>query len=181
MDEDRRLNALLYRHVPEFGVGHGCAVEWDAVEGERATLLHTVLIPTYEVLQFSPDADEPYLALQMKFLAQAETEQLVSALQELPTRYRTWIGNLSLDLIPTHLLELAGANIDICHQAADRIARGIQVLAENTQAREAFKLANQAMLTQRARSIWAGSPQDERQEHPSEDNQHRWRPFQFRH
>src|SRR5258708_28869846 len=54
---------------------------------------------------------------------------------------------------------------------------GIELLRADDQAWEAFRLANGAMLQQRARTVWlkTGKPGDA----PSESDEHEWRPFQL--
>ena len=74
-DPDRALNDLLYRHAPEFAVGHGCAVEWDAKRGKSATSLHTAIIPGFEILQLSPDPIRSYSAQEMLFLSRRLTRE----------------------------------------------------------------------------------------------------------
>jgi hypothetical protein len=179
MDEDRALNELLYRHTPEYAIGHGCAVEWEANEDENARLLRTSLTPSYELLQFSPDPEVPYQAQEMLFLANAESGTLTSALLELLVAYRNWIGRLKTEEVPASMREIARRHAVTCQEVADRIEQGIQMLSEDRVARQAFQLANSAMLRQRARVTWTGIAEEERAPAPAEDASHRWRPFQL--
>lgn len=177
--DERLLNDLLYRYAPEFAVGHGCAVAWDADTGASATALRTTLIPVYELPHFSPDPDIPFRAQEMGFLAEASPEKLVSELRELPRRYRDWIAALPVSEVPPELKTVAGQNLKQCHAVADRIEEGINLIASDPLVREAFQLANHAMLIQRARSDWLERPGDERPPRPDLDGPHRWRPFQI--
>lgn len=65
-DPDRELYGLLYRHVPEFAVGHGCSVEWNALDSQRATHIKTSIIPAYEILQISPELEQNLVVVKMK-------------------------------------------------------------------------------------------------------------------
>lgn len=178
-DPDRMLNELLYRHTPEYAVGHGCAVEWEANEGESATLLRTSIVPAYELLQLTPNPSQPYQALEMSFLSEAKEEILIKELKVLPNLYKEWIHGLKLDDVRTDLQELARNNISECEIVADRIERGIQLIEADEQIREAFQLANKAMLIQRARITWQKMPIEQRTPEPVPDNSHVWRPFQL--
>src|SRR5690606_14986550 len=53
-DEDLEAYRLLYRHIHEFGVGHGCSVNWVGAPGdsERAIQVMTTFTPSYEVPLF---------------------------------------------------------------------------------------------------------------------------------
>ena len=179
IDPDRIQNELLYRHAPEYAVGHGCGVEWDAREGEPATQLRTSVIPSYELLQLTPDPREHFRALEMSFLSSAPREELIKELQVLPNQYRDWLHKLRLDEVPAGLEETARQNIHDCEVVAARIEQGIQLVEEDEQVREAFQLANRAMLIQRGRVTWLKKPVAERQPEPLLDESHVWRPFQL--
>jgi hypothetical protein len=176
---ERLLNELLYRHAPEFAVGHGCAVAWDVAGNGNARAVRTAIIPAYELLQFSPDPRDPFPAQEMRFLAEAGRDDLLRELRVLPDRYRAWIAALDLAAVPAHLAGTAQANVQACLQTAERIEQGIALLEQDDQARLAFQLANRAMLLQRARITWIRSPHDDRPDEPVLDDSHRWRPFQL--
>jgi len=179
IDPDRIQNELLYRHAPEYAVGHGCGVEWDAREGELATRLSTCVIPSYELLQLTPNPREHFRALEMYFLSTASGEELINALEELPALYRDWLSRLKLDQVPAALQETARQNIKDCEVVAERIELGIRLIKEDKQVQEAFRLANRAMLIQRGRVTWLKIPADERPPEPILDKSHTWRPFQL--
>lgn len=178
-DSGRKQNELLYRYAPEFAVGHGCAVDWDQAESGNARMVRTAIVPSYEVLQYSPDPESPFLAQQMKFLTEAGPGELISELRVLPRQYRDWIDSLNTNDVPDDLREVAEENIKNCRTAASRIEEGIDLLEHSTDARLAFQLANQAMLIQRGRIGWMRTPEGERPAQPDYDDTHRWRPFQL--
>lgn len=179
IDPDRIQNELLYRHAPEYAVGHGCGVEWDARDGEPATQLRTSVIPSYELLQLTPEPREHFRALEMYFLSTASGEELINGLEALSALYRGWLHDLKLDEVPANLQETARQNIQDCEVVARRIEQGIRLIKEDEQVREAFQLANRAMLIQRSRVTWLKMPVDKRPPAPVLDDAHKWRPFQL--
>ena len=78
---------------------------------------------------------------------------------------------------PPGLRATADRHMDLCREALQRMRSGIGLLATDSDAWEAFRLANKAMLMQRARSDWlaAADPTGP----PDLDGNHRWRPFQI--
>ena len=177
--DERLLNELLYRHAPEYAVGHGCAVNWVAGEDGNATTVRTAIIPQYELLQFSPDPDVPFRAQEMQFLAEASDKDLIEELHELPHRYRSWIDALKPESVSDHLRQTALVNIEQCRTAAHRIEEGIALIENDQQVRLAFRLANQAMLLQRGHILWIRRDDADRPAAPVLDESHRWRPFQL--
>lgn len=180
-DPDRQLNQLLYRHAVEYAVGHGCAAEWEAEEGMQASLIRTSLMPDYEVIQLSPDWMKPVQAQEMKFLGEASRSNLIPALNEFVQTYDRWVDEMdaAISSLPTSLKEVGRENILACREAASRMRDGIQLLERDSQVLRAFQLANQAMLTQRARIVWIRTPEEDRPEEPELSTSHRWRAFQL--
>ena len=178
-DPDRALNNLLYRHVPEYSVGHGCAVEWEAEEGNNATVLTTSIIPSYEAEIISPDIYEPKKYQEMLFLSEANKDELISELRKLQNDYHDWISRLDTTNIPDYLQNLAEENINECRRAAKRIENGITLLETDIKVRQAFQMTNQAMLIQRARVTWLKTDESERVDEPNLSDEHRWYPFQL--
>lgn len=180
-DPDRELYDLLYRHAPEFAVGHGCSVQWESEDSQTATRIRTAIIPEYEILQTSPDHAVDYDALGMKFLAEAGKTQLIDELEKIRSAYVTWIAAQKslISSLPVRMRTAATKNLENCSYVAIRIHSGIKLLENNEIARESFQLANQAMLTQRARIVWLKQKSDNRPNLPVLDGTHRWRPFQL--
>ena len=180
-DPDRELYDLLYRHAPEFAIGHGCSVEWESEDNQTATHVHTAIIPGYEILQISPDSAVEYKALEMKFLASAKKKQLVEELQKISSAYAIWISEQKnlIPALPGKMQTVATKNTEKCSQVLARIESGITLLEKNEKARESFQLANQSMLTQRARIVWMKQKADSRPATPVLGEDHRWRPFQL--
>jgi hypothetical protein len=172
-DESRRAEeeamAMLYRDSVEFAVGHGVAVDWQLAAGERqrALALVTRVIPVYEVAQVTSAnaADNPTLAglvLDMKVLGELDPERLTAQLRQLPAAYRDWIedqrqrSEKNGEGWEAHRAAVRRALLE-CEQACARIAEGVALIGQNTQAREAFQFANRAMWQQRVRTMLAES------------------------
>ena len=70
-DRDRKVSDLLYRHSPEYAVGHGCAVIWTYGDNGTVKKILTQIIPGYELPQFTPDFDELCAFIGMKLRRRA--------------------------------------------------------------------------------------------------------------
>jgi hypothetical protein len=161
---------LHYADTPEYATGHGVSADWEIVDGV-CRLLRTAWIPSAEV-EKTATANVPGVELSMEALgALADGAAADAGLETLVAHYRTWITGKRAEIgalqgarreTAEELLRLAGL-------AADRIERGIAVLAHDADALDAFRVANRAVsraLRQRFK--------DEFKEKPP-----RWRPFQL--
>jgi hypothetical protein len=186
-DADQLASELLYWKRPEYATGHGCAAEWTAPEGlrEPATEVRTEIVPTYELARIDPrESDDP--GLDMRTLGGpgprgVPGEQLGKLLAPLAEGYLAWIdqrlrGEL-LPHVPAKLEEQAADHIDACETACARIREGIELVARDDAAREAFCFANRAMALQRERSVMALARR--RHEPGPVAVTARWRPFQL--
>jgi hypothetical protein len=160
---------LLYRHRRVFGVGHGCAPEWeagaesaanewastssDAAEAERARRVWTEAVPVFEIKPILP-RELPGVNLSMQTLADPDSPASLDACRELLKRYRQWINKqrdtILNDDIPPGLTKTAGEHLDECDRCAMRIDDGIDLLSTDRRVRRAFALMNKAMLMQQA-------------------------------
>src|SRR5437763_10569295 len=147
---------------------------------------------TYEVPQTTPptSADVPELAdvvLDMKVLAELAPADIRARLPALPVAYARWIRD-QRDRIddPAEGLEeyrdVAEAAMDTCVRALARIRAGLDLLARDPQAAEAFRYMNRAMWLQRTRSLFA----EQRRRGEKVDltaidvpGNRSWRPFQL--
>ena len=185
-DPDLLAGELLYWNRPEYAVGHGCAAEWTAPEGERtsATEVRTEVLPTYERARVDPrESDTP--GLDMRVLGGSGADGVPGArLRELLTplaqEYKAWIDDRLqvqlLPLVPAELTDQALEHVDGCELAYARMMDGIELVATDKDAREAFCFANRAMALQRERSVKALARRHGEQQPPSVVA--RWRPFQ---
>jgi len=143
---DEQVADLHYADTPEYATGHGVSAEWEIVDG-ACHLLRTAWIPTAEV-EKTVTANVPGVELSMEALGTlADGAAAEAALRPLVALYRAWIEARRAELltisggrgeVAVQLLNLAGI-------AADRIEYGITLLSEDTDALDAFRMANRAV------------------------------------
>lgn len=157
--------AMIYRNVVEFAVGHGTAVHAEpaANEPRRAVSLTTENVPTFKVPRTAqPDVtDKPPLRdleRDMKLLASTAGADFPGMLMPLVQAYRTWL-DAQERRIGDPAARLAGHEstardaLTGAREAADRIEAGINLLAHDANAAEAFRFANEAMWRQRIQQL----------------------------
>lgn len=204
---DRREQARLamsYRLTPEFAVGSGAAVRAEVSDNDpmRAKVIRTSTVPVYEIKatdvpSVERDEDLPELAAielgmaELSVLADGPVDDLRAALTPLVSGYRAWIERQEKRVADpaAHLTAYAKPAAEVlagARHTASRIQAGIELLAENDDARRAFGFANQAMHLQRLHTRVAALRREnstmtlsealaeaEKRETPS------WRPFQL--
>ena len=153
-DWDERVADLHYAHTPEYAAGHGVSADWELADG-ACRVLRTVWTPAAEV-EKTANFDAPGADLDMQALgALAGGSAAETALTPLVTGYRSWIeaqraglGGLAGERreVAQELLRLAGI-------AANRIERGIRVLADDADALDAFRTANRAVAAALSRRL----------------------------
>ena len=186
-DLELATSRLLHRHAPTFAVGHGCAAEWDwtpppigMTDSRRAGVpeVRSEFVPSVEVLLTDSNPEIDSSALSMLGLASNPDAEVLTALEELATGYERWIDRKQAEadaLIGGPHEKAARKQVDACREALGRIREGIALLRGKPDLMTAFRLANQAMADQRARSDWVKSG---RQGSP-EPAKGSWRPFQI--
>ena len=164
---DEQVADLHYADTPEYATGHGVSAEWE-VEGGACRLLQTAWIPSAEV-EKTTSADVPGVELSMDALGNlADGAAVTAALAPLVTRYREWIGGAKKEGIGSlsgtrH--ETAEELLRLADVAAGRIERGIELLAEDAEALDAFCVANRAVARALRKRLGV--------------EEYRWRPFQL--
>ncbi|MEQ1862180.1 MAG: DISARM system helicase DrmA [Chthoniobacteraceae bacterium] len=192
--EEREHHAMIYRDDVQFATGHGVAVHATPAPGTpaRATVIVTRVMPFFDVPQVeAPRADENRdlrgLLLDMKELAECAPTEVVIALRVLATAYEKWISKRTDEVAANaHGLAAHGAAAEraltACRRAHARIAAGVELLATNTTAMEAFQFANRAMWQQRLHTLIARATRKGRlaESLTFDDPKYRsWRPFQL--
>ena len=158
-DRDLRSTALLYRNARVFAIGHGCAATWQRTTDPYVSAVESTYIPQVEVHRARPRR-LPNVDLRMSTLAQGSDAMVLENLRQMVTEYRDWIDELERRIVngetnvPERLHGVAADHIADARTAASRIEAGIDLLASDPQIFKAFRLANQAMQTQRARQDW---------------------------
>lgn len=157
LDADEQSLALLYRDSATWGIGHGCAAGWDAEPGHAPTLLYADILPAVQLPSMTPDISGAHgnrLQFSMRELAALPDDGSGPAwqsLDDLASEYAAWIqrgrqqvtGTLDPRYVP-----VATRHLDECAKCLERINAGIALLRQNQRVRQAFRLANLAMLLQ---------------------------------
>lgn len=182
-DRDLATSELLYRNHMVFGVGHGCAVtvnEQD-VKGPRTRRVATTFIPATDVHRAKPGTTRADLRLGT--LGNGAAADVIRELRVLTTEYENWISETERNLdasgksfVPPHLRPVAAQHMDEARRTLARINAGVELLANDGQAFNAFQLANRAMHLQRSRQDWVrGGAEDGFELGQTQA----WRPFQL--
>jgi hypothetical protein len=156
---------MLYRHRVEFASGHGTSVHADTALGDstHAFRIRSRAVPEHEVPRTTPrtaddDSALRNLLLDMRDIAAADIQTLISALRPLPDAYRAWIQREALRIESDEDLKEyrseAAAVVSHCEAACKRIEAGIALLRDDETARDAFRFTNRVMHQQRVRSIY---------------------------
>ena len=165
-DWDRRVADLHYADTPSYATGHGVSADWTVADG-RCVQVRSIWIGSAEVPATEPSS-VPGAEFSMEQLgALADGSAARDALLPLVAAYRDWIEARSAEAarIPGAHRDTAKGLLLSARQAADRMEKGVAVLAEDGDALDAFCLANRAVQRTLARRIKVDDPQ--------------WRPFQL--
>ena len=169
-DWDDHVADLHYADSPEYAAGHGVSADWEVVDGACRTI-RTAWIPSAHVQKTETMEDVPGAVLAMDELgALPDGDSAKAALAPLVDRYREWIADprrkLNDQTSPSaQHRETAEQLMRLAGHAADRMERGVQALAEDADALDAFRMANRAVGTALRRRATDESP--------------RWRSFQL--
>jgi hypothetical protein len=163
---DDQVADLHYADTPEYATGHGVSAEWEIVDG-TCRLLRSAWIPSAEV-EKTATIDVPGAELSMEALgtlvdgAAAET-----ALRPLVVQYRAWIETrrATIATLQGSRREAADELVRFAGVAADRIAQGIALLAQDSEALDAFRVANRSVARALRKRLGIETP--------------RWRAFQL--
>ena len=153
-DRDERVADLHYAHTPEYAAGHGVSADWELVDG-ACRVLRTTWTPAAEV-EKTETFDPPGAVLDMQTLgALADGAAARKALSPLVTGYRSWIRERRADLadLAGERRETAEELLRLAETAADRMERGIRVLADDAQALDAFRTASRAVAAALSRRL----------------------------
>lgn len=206
-DEEEQSLDLLYRNARTYAIGHGCAAEWgEPDENSNVGYVEAVALPAYEVLSLSPNVylrdsegnpvldasgSRMQIEVSMEELAkdsgegQAQVELVIS-------QYESWVNKRESEIqdLPVRLVDVANRHIAKARVALERIKNGWDYIRSNEIAQEAFRMTNQAMLSQQVRSslplrkvtqsksgVWEVQGAHPSAEVPS--GRGNWRPFQI--
>ena len=169
-DWDERMADLHYADTPEYATGHGVSADWELVDGV-CRRLRTAWIPSAEV-EKTETMPVQGAELGMDALGRlADGPAAQDALRPLVAEYRTWIESRRNEVSP-----LTGARRETAEEllrlaalAAERMQHGIDVLAKDADALDAFRVANRTV----ARALRQRLPEQFAERPPH------WRAFQL--
>jgi hypothetical protein len=163
---DEQVADLHYADTPEHAVGHGVSAEWEIIEGE-CHAIRTAWIPSAEV-QKTATVDPPGVELSMEALGSlADGAAAATALRPLVTEYRKWIERqaAAVSALASTRHETGEELLRFAGVAATRIERGIEILMQDSDALDAFRVANRAVARALNKRLGIAAP--------------RWRAFQI--
>ena len=180
-DTDLESYRLIYRDSMPIAVGHGCSVEWERAPDQpaRAVRVSTSMIPTHDLRLSDSNPDIDVEGLGMKRLAEAKRSKVLSHLHDFTSAYEDWIDGQTEGAthLPESISGTAERHLGLCRESVKRIRGGLDLLERDSDAWEAFRVANRSMLMQRARSDWIRRGAEGIG--PDLDGPHVWRPFQM--
>lgn len=154
MTDDEANDELLYRNKINYAVGHGCSVSCD--DNAVVREIRSTFIPTYETTSMTPDIEViiedklEKINIKMLDLVNAESfAQLETILMPIIHGYRQWIEEKEEEIpkLDAKLHNAAIYNLNLCKESLVRMKNGLQHL-RNSQVKDAFTLANKAILLQ---------------------------------
>ena len=152
-DEIRRLN-LQYRSRLEFAIGRTCSADWVSKTGaRRASEVSTTWLPVAETPQ-TRARSVVEATLGMDDLSRVTPEALKAGLEPLVAGYGAWIDEQE-DLagaLPEHLHETTEAVLWEARQVHQRLAVGLEHVANSEDALRSFQFMNRVMRDQRIAS-----------------------------
>lgn len=146
-DEDYLSNQMLYRDIKSYGIGHGCAVDWNEAEG-LVKEISTTVFPEYEIKPIVPSVIEG-ISLEMYKLSDAgQEEEIIKTLSSLCGEYEKWIERLERRIPEIADRGTALRHVENCKECLKRMENGVLLLKNNEKVMRAFQLMNKAMLLQ---------------------------------
>ena len=143
---DDQVADLHYADAPGYATGHGVSADWELVDG-ACQVLRTKWIPQANV-ERTETVKVPGAELSMDTLgALTDGEAASAALWPLVVQYRAWIESrrVNISSLVHKRRETAEELLRRAGVAADRMERGITILAADKNALDAFRVANRAI------------------------------------
>ena len=146
-DEDYKLNALLYKDIKTYGIGHGCAAMWDDQTNNAPLCVSAESLPEYDVKPIVPGKSAAGLSMETY---SSDRTSSISDLQSLCDEYESWIKDRSgeADSLDVSYRQTAQKQIELAKKCLSRMKKGVELLEKNDSVWVAFSYANMAMLMQ---------------------------------
>ena len=156
---DELVSDLHYANMPEYATGHGIAADWEVIDN-ACRVLRTRWIPQAQV-EKTVTALIADVELSMAALGEvADGDAVRVALLPLVTHYRDWIASqeAAIATLPAKRAETASQMLAFARFAAKRIEQGIETLATQDDALDAFRVANRAVAAAITRRLDIAAP-----------------------
>ena len=163
---DVQVTRLHYADTPAYATGHGVSADW-TIEEDECRSVRTTWIGSSQVEATKP-RPVPGVELSMRALGRlGDGEAARKALAPLLSEYRKWIERWRerSEALPEGHQGTAEELLRQAGVAANRMDAGMDVLATDADALDAFKMANRAVGRALSRRI--------------DDDDPKWRPFQL--
>ena len=148
--EDEEM-ALLYRNVPAFAIGHGCAADWYGDENGVISV-RTEFMPTFDVpgVSFEVEGGGDIRTFAVLQNCTTDSDRIANGLKSFVDGYRNWANELSVinSNLPSDLWDARDRILGRIQRAINRMDQGAALLRDDATVRQAFSLANRAMLMQ---------------------------------
>ncbi len=147
MDDEELSLHLLHRNFKSYAIGHGCSASWDKLD-KGCTRVFTEIFPTHEIKPVRAKQFDD-LNLEMDKFSN-DINFSIEQLKKLLKKYNDWLEDedKKSNLLDSQLKNISKLNVNKAKNVAKRIDQGIEILQNNQDAQEAFKLMNKAMLQQ---------------------------------
>ena len=166
---DEQINRLIYRQHQTFAIGHGCAADWVGQSPSTVSEVWTDVMPAFETPTTSADlfvqnedgSKQPIKVSMRKLAGLDPMDDGTAEIDALVRAYKSWINELKKERkgvpsISGDMAETAEGLIKRCEECLERIEDGVRFLQESSAvacaAKEAFVLANRAMLIAQLRA-----------------------------
>lgn len=189
-DLEEQENDFLYRHVLSYAVGHGVAVNWNAISGDKIQRIYTDFTPIFH--QEMINTAIPGFSLRMSDIAEKPSAELEADLLRLVDSYGEWISQseVAAKEFTIEQQEVFGRLLGRTRIIEERMRRGVKTIFTpgNEDVLEAFRISNKAMYLQQQRGRLKRRNFDDRKgqklafdpiEFPDEATYGNWRPFQI--
>jgi len=189
LDAEDEEMTFLYRNVPTFAIGHGCAAHWDAEDEEPPQSVKTEFMPAQTVPDVVFDIEGFDDIRELRRLALIDSDDTVlPRLTNFVEAYASWIHDtVAKTPVPPRFSAAADRIRSRLDRAVRRMKEGLDVLASDPEVCRAFALGNEAMVMQMRHSQddLGGTPKPLDVAVPVPDLDYleldgpRWRPFQL--
>jgi len=154
--EDELSLKLLYSKESIWAIGHGSAAGWKIDESGIPTSIFLDVLPSAELPSMTPDIldhNGNHVSLKMRDCASLpddQTDPKWNSLNKVVSEFEFWIKNRESEIskVPQELHVIATKHMERCRDSLERMKTGLGLLKDDSNVREAFRLANLSMLLQ---------------------------------